>query len=162
MVAENDSETEHPDAHSQRPDDLETWATGRLLSTAARLVEHAWDAHLAAYDLNHASFAVLWSLAGGPMSQRELATGHQVEDQTMSRVVERMERAGYVTRVRSSLDRRRMEVTVTPAGLRAARAAAAGDSAERMLLAALSPDQNDALRDHLVTLVRTLGSRRWS
>ncbi len=145
-----------------RSDDLDAWATGRLLSTAARLVEHAWDSHLSAFDLNHASFAVLWSLAPGPRSQRELAAGHQVEEQTMSRVLERMERAGYVTRVRSTVDRRRMEVSATPEGLAAARDAAADDSAEQMLLAALTREQNDALRGHLLALVRTLGSRRWS
>lgn len=144
------------------PDDLGTWATGRLLSTAARLVEHAWDAHLSQWNLNHASFAVLWSLASGPLSQRELAAGHHVEEQTMSRVLERMEGAGYVTRERSPSDRRRMQVGVTEAGLRAAREAAAGDSAEQVLRVALPGNRTDELREHLLTVVRTLSSRRWA
>lgn len=142
-------------------DEREQWATGRLLSTAARLVEHAWDAHLSSWDLNHASFAVLWSLAAGPRSQRELAAGHQVEEQTMSRILERMEAAGYVTRERSAEDRRRRVVRVTSTGMAAARQAASGNSAEDLFLSALSEGEIEQLRARLLTLVRSMGSRRW-
>lgn len=144
------------------PDPLEGWATGRLLSTAARLLEHAWDAHLAQWDLNHASHAVLFLLEGGPRSQRELAATMQVQDQTMSRVVERMERSGYVTRVRSERDRRRVLVSATDAGRDAARRAVAGDRAERLVTDALPQDDAAVLREHLLTLVRRLGAQRWA
>lgn len=137
------------------------WATGRLLSTAARLVEHAWDAHLAAWDLNHASFAVLWQLDRGPLSQRDLAVAHQVQDQTMSRIVERLERGGYVTRERSADDRRRVLVHLTDAG-RAARDEA-GDPAfaERLLTDAVPADELPELRRHLIAIVDRMAADRW-
>lgn len=148
--------TEDPPAGA----DPQHWATGRLLSTAARLVEHAWDAHLARWGLNHAGFAVLWLLSGGPRSQRELATAMQVEEQTMSRVLERLERHGHVVRARSTTDRRRVEVSVTDAGRAAAREAGSGDAAEQLLAGAV-PDL-PALRAGLVELVRVMSARRWT
>ena len=76
----------------------EHWPVGRLLSAAARRIERAWDGHLATWDLNHASLAVLAHLLRAPMSQREIATANGVTEQTMSRVLARMERTGYITR----------------------------------------------------------------
>ncbi|WP_082523105.1 MarR family winged helix-turn-helix transcriptional regulator [Geodermatophilus sp. Leaf369] len=145
---------------ADRPaDDPSTWATGRLLSTAARLVEHAWDAHLGQWGLNHAGFAVLWMLTGGPRSQRELAQAVQVEDQTMSRVLERLERHGHVSRARSTVDRRRVEVSVTGAGRTALAEAGDGQAAERVLGDAV-PDLPQ-LRAGLIAMVTDLSARRW-
>ena len=143
------------------PDDPSSWATGRLLSTAARLMEHAWDAHLAGWDLNHAGFAVLWQLEAGPLAQRDLAVRHQVQDQTMSRIVERLERSGYVRRERAAADRRRVLVHLTDAG-RAARDAS-GDPAlaERMVTGAVPADEVPQLRRHLVAIVERMAADRW-
>lgn len=144
-----------------RPE-LDGWATGRLLSTAARLVEHAWDAHLAQWDLNHASHAVLSVLQAGPRSQRELAVVMRVQDQTMSRVVERMERSGYVTRERSPDDRRRVLVSITGPGHETARQVVQDARAETLVSEALPDGQTEELRVLLLTLVRRLGDRRWA
>lgn len=148
------------DGEAGRGDEPSQWATGRLLSTAARLVEHAWDAHLAAWGLNHASFAVLAVLLGGPRSQRELAEIMQVKDQTMSRTLERLERTGHVRRERSGEDRRRILVHLTGVGRRAV--AEAGDPAvsEGLVTAAVPPDDLPDLRRHLVALVEGLGAQR--
>ena len=81
---------------------------GRLLSTAARLVEHEWNAALARLDLTHAGLLTLHALVAGPHTQRQLAGLSYVEEQTMSRVLDRLERSGYVTRERDARDRRRM------------------------------------------------------
>jgi DNA-binding MarR family transcriptional regulator len=140
--------------------DLSGWATGRLLSTAARLAEHAWDAHLAQWDLNHASFAVLHLLAPAPRSQRELAQAMQVEDQTMSRVLERLERHGHVSRARSTTDRRRTEVSLTGSGRAALAAAGADDAAEALLGEAA--DDLPALRTQLIAMIGDLSARRWA
>jgi DNA-binding MarR family transcriptional regulator len=142
-------------------DEPSTWPTGRLLSTAARLLEHAWDAHLAAWDLNHASFAVLWHLDAGPLSQRELAGRVQVQDQTMSRVVERLDRSGYVRRERATDDRRRVLVHLTDAGRRARDAAGDPRLAERMVTAAVPADELPELRRHLLAIVERLAAERW-
>lgn len=140
--------------------DLTTWATGRLLSTAARLVEHAWDAHLARWGLNHAGCAVLFLLQDGPCSQRRLAAPLRVQDQTLSRVVERLERRGYVTRARSTADRRQVLVEATDAGRAALREAVDGGRADEIVTDALPADATAELREHLVTLVQRLGDQR--
>ncbi len=136
------------------------WATGRLLSTAARLVEHAWDAHLERWGLNHSGYAVLWMLSAGPRSQRELAQAMQVEDQTMSRVLDRLERHGHVGRRRSTRDRRRVEVSLTEAGRAAAAEAGSGDAAEQLFAGTVQ--DLPALRAELVRVVDVLSRRRWS
>jgi DNA-binding MarR family transcriptional regulator len=111
---------EGPDVHDQGdPEaDLQDWSLGRLLSTAARLVEHDWNDWLATHDLTHAGLLALHALQAGPLTQRQLAAANRVEEQTMSRVVARLERAGYVTRERDHADRRRLVINRTDRGSR--------------------------------------------
>ena len=47
---------------------MHDWPTGRLLSTAARLVEHAWVEALEQLGLSHAGLIVLHVLGQGPLS----------------------------------------------------------------------------------------------
>jgi len=109
--------------------DAEDWSLGRLLSTAARLIEHDWNAWLATHDLTHAGLLALHALEGGPLTQRKLAAASRVEEQTMSRVVARLERAGYVSRERDPADRRRLVIARTTQGSEVfARVQAAGVS----------------------------------
>ena len=89
------------------------WPAGRLLSAASRRVERDWNAHLAAWDLNHASLPVLVHLSRAPLSQRQLAAACGVTEQTTSRVVARMERTGYVTRTPHPGDRRQLVLSIT-------------------------------------------------
>ncbi len=139
--------------------DVESWPTGRLLSAAARLVEHDWNAHLARWDLNHASLAVLHVLGRGPLTQRELAVAVQVEDQTLSRTVERLERSGYVRRDRDDADRRRVVVTSTPAGRRTYLLASDLAVAEGLVTDAV--DDVAGLRAALLAIVRRRSEERW-
>jgi DNA-binding MarR family transcriptional regulator len=140
-------------------DDLDTWPTGRLLSAAARLVEHEWDAHLARWDLNHAGLAVLHVLLAGSLTQRELAARVQVEDQTMSRTLERLERCGYVSRRRDPEDRRRVVVSLSEPGREAY--FAAGDVAVAEGLFTQGVQDVQALRRTLVAIVRHRSEQRW-
>ena len=48
--------------------DAADWSLGRLLSTAARLIEHDWNAWLATHDLTHAGLLALHGLEGGPLT----------------------------------------------------------------------------------------------
>jgi DNA-binding MarR family transcriptional regulator len=141
-------------------DELDRWATGRLLSAAARLVEHEWNGHLAQWGLNHASLGVLHVLLSGPLTQRELAAAVQVEDQTMSRTVERLERSGHVERRRDDADRRRVVVTLTASGrvtcLRASDIEVAEGYFEHV-----SVEDLQALRRTLTGVIRHLSSQRW-
>jgi len=92
------------------------WSLGRLLSTAARLVEHDWNAWLAERGLTHAGLLALHALDEGPLTQRRLAAASRVEEQTMSRVLDRLERTGHVERRRDTVDRRRLVVSLTASG----------------------------------------------
>jgi DNA-binding MarR family transcriptional regulator len=133
-------------------DDLPTWATGRLLSAAARLVEHEWNAHLARWDLTHAGLAALHVLLPGPLPQRSLAARLEVEEQTVSRTVERLERSGYVERHRDPADRRRMLVSLTESGRQTCLCAADPVVAEALVADAV--EDVPALRTALAALVR--------
>lgn len=129
------------------------WATGRLLATAARRVEREWNEHLATWDLNHASLPVLVLLCRQDHSQRELAAAVGVTEQTMSRILERMERIGYVSRVAHSGDRRRHVISLTEAGRAIAAEAADLAPAEALTTRGLTADQVVQLRELLALMV---------
>ena len=125
------------------------WPVGRMLSAVARRIERAWNAHLASWDLNHASLPVLVHVTSRPMSQRELADACGVTEQTMSRVVARLVRTGYVTRRPDGEDRRRHVIAITPEGTAALIACADPRPAQEQVLGHLPPERR-ALLDELL------------
>ena len=135
------------------PDD---WSLGRLLSTAARMVEREWNAWLADHDLTHAGFLALHGLGQGPLPQRELAAASRVEEQTMARVVDRLERTGHVTRTRDPRDRRRVLVERTSLGATTYAAVQGADVAEELVRGPL--EDTERFRAELVRLVAALGA----
>ena len=138
------------------PDDMAGWPTGRLLVTAARLAEHAFSAHLAAHDITPAGLSVLHALGDGPHSQHQLAARCRVEAQTMSRTLDRLERSGFVVRLRDESDRRRLLVERSPSG---SRVYADIDRAELPAFAGLFDD--GAFREHLLSIIDRLAGARW-
>ncbi len=98
--------------------DRSRWATGRLLSTAARLTEQAWNARLRASGVTHAGLIVLNVLTKGAASQRELAQSQFLTEQTIGRTLTHLESTGHVGRAIDPTDRRRRVVEITPAGRR--------------------------------------------
>jgi DNA-binding MarR family transcriptional regulator len=147
--------TTEPTPSADEP--MAAWPTGRLLSTAARLVEHAWAEALEKQGLTHAGLIALHLLDAGPLSQSELASRARVENQTMSRTVERLEREGFVVRAADATDRRRQLVTRTDAGrevwLRT-----------RTLEAELFPQLGapQELRNTLLEIIHSASGDRWS
>ena len=144
--------TPHPPPQPDAPP--ERWPISRLLVTATRLVEHAIADSLRPQGLTHAGFGVLALVQAQPLTQRQIAHRARVEEQTVSRTVERLERLGMVDRHRDPDDRRRVLVSPTAAGRAAFRAATAHDPAEALL--ADLPDLA-TLRAQLAHLVRRLG-----
>ncbi|SDD00582.1 transcriptional regulator, MarR family [Sanguibacter gelidistatuariae] len=138
-------------------EDPSTWPTGRLFSHVARGLEREWNAHLDAWDLNHASLPVLLALLAGDHSQRELAAASGVTQQTMSRILERLERLGYVSRGSDAQDARRRAVHLTDAGRTAALAAARPEVGDRIAHDALTPAQVAQLREILLAMVQAEG-----
>jgi DNA-binding MarR family transcriptional regulator len=131
--------------------DPESWSLGRLLSVAARQVEHEWNAWLAEHDLTHAGLLVLHALDAGPLTQRQLATASRVEEQTMSRVVDRLARTGHVTRERDPQDRRRLVIRRTAYGDRGFAEIQTSRVADDLVARQL--DDPDAFRRELIRLV---------
>jgi DNA-binding MarR family transcriptional regulator len=141
-------------------DEVEQWPTGRLLSTAARLVEHHWDHHLARWDLNHAGVAVLHVLRDGPLAQRDLASRVRVREQTLSRTVQGLERRGYLIRDKDPRDRRRNLVEVTDSGRAVLEAVTDLGQAEHAF-DVVAPQDLRAARRALIALLRQHAGRRW-
>jgi MarR family transcriptional regulator, organic hydroperoxide resistance regulator len=92
------------------------WVTGRLLGTAARLVEQAWNVRLREHGVSHAGLIVLSTLGRGPSSQRELASDQHVTEQTIGRTIAHLEATGHVIRRLDPTDRRRRFVALTDSG----------------------------------------------
>jgi DNA-binding MarR family transcriptional regulator len=135
---------------------MDRWPTGRLLSTAARLVEHSWNEKLGAIGLTHAGVIAIEVLAAqGPMTQAQLAQFVRVQAQTMGKTLSRLEAHGHIARVRSTSDRRSHVVSLTERGKEAATAAV---EMERSVLAAASIDP-DVLRQELQAVVRQLANQ---
>ncbi|QCQ91051.1 MarR family winged helix-turn-helix transcriptional regulator [Rhodococcus sp. SGAir0479] len=141
----------HPEPPSTA-DGFESWPTGRLLSTAARLVEHAWEEVLREHDVTHAGLIALHTLTSGARSQRDLARACQVTDQTMSRTVERLARGGFVQRETDPADERRVRVTITDAGRDTYAQLLAREQDDAALTAVVSDPAG--LRRMLVELIR--------
>lgn len=135
---------------------MEHWPTGRLLSTAARLVEHSWNEKLGAIGLTHAGVIAIEVLAAqGPMTQAQLAQFVRVQAQTMGKTLSRLESHGHIMRVRSTSDRRSHVVSLTERGKEAVAAAV---EMERSVLASASIDP-EVLRQELKAVVRELASQ---
>jgi DNA-binding MarR family transcriptional regulator len=136
--------------------DMDHWPTGRLLSTAARLVEHSWNEKLGAIGLTHAGVIAIEVLAvQGPMTQAQLAQYVRVQAQTMGKTLSRLESHGHIARVRSTSDRRSHVVSLTERGKEAVAQAV---EMERSVLASASIDP-EVLRQELKAVVRELASQ---
>ncbi|WP_238419647.1 MarR family winged helix-turn-helix transcriptional regulator [Gordonia sp. 'Campus'] len=134
-------------------DGMDGWPTGRLLSAAARMVEHAWEGVLREYDISSAGLVVLHVLSTGPATQREIAKHARVTDQTASRTIERLERMGYVLRQVDSRDERRKYVSATQAGTDVYHALLERERSDPDLIAAIG-ESEPQLRRLLLELIR--------
>lgn len=135
--------------------DMELWPTGRLLSTAARLVEHAWNERLATIGVTHAGIIALDVLAArGAITQAQLAQIVRVQAQTMGKTLSRLEAHGHVVRVRSATDRRSHLVSLTDAGRDVIGRA---HELESGVLNTSSVD-SESLRDNLKNVIRSLSA----
>ena len=102
-------------------------------------------------------FALLALSAEAPMSQQELAEQLHLEKSTVSRLVQHLERRGWVRRVRDLHDTRMFQLQLSEAGHeQASRLAKSLAERHERLLAALLPDEQEALAYGLSALVRAL------
>ncbi|MEX3609650.1 MarR family transcriptional regulator [Rothia sp. LK2588] len=93
------------------------WSINRLLSTAARILEHSWNNQLKELGLTHAGVTALEVISReGTVSQVRVASIVGVQAQTMGKTLARLESHGHVYRTRNSVDRRSYLLGITPKG----------------------------------------------
>jgi DNA-binding MarR family transcriptional regulator len=112
---------------------------------------------LTTHDLKPRQFQILDLLADrGPIGQRELGETMAIDHSILVTMLNPLEADGLIERKRSGTDRRRHDVTVTPAGKRRlANAAQAQREAEDALFAGLTEQQRDQLQELLIALRET-------
>lgn len=138
--------------------DTDKWPLPRLLSTAARMVEHAWNDRLTTLGLTHAGVIALEVLdAEGPMVQARLAAKIRVQTATMGKTLSRLEAHGHITRAPNPSDLRSNRVELSGPGRTALQQAR---EIERNLTSGADLGTGE-LRDRLVTIIRRLGAVRW-
>ena len=132
------------------------WVTGRLLSTAARLVEQAWNSRLREHGVSHAGLIVMSTLRSGATSQRDLAEDQHVTEQTIGRTIAHLESTGHVIRRADPADRRRRFAELTATG--AALLAEMFDTGERITDDILQANGVDVprFRQSLTTLISAM------
>jgi DNA-binding MarR family transcriptional regulator len=151
----DESMDEAPEASAVGPT-MQEWPTGRLLATASRLVEHAWTESLDRLGLTHAGLVVLHLLQEMPRSQTDLARLARVENQTISRTLERLQRQGFVERKSDESDRRRHIVSVTSAGVAVWNSAR---TLERDLMPVV--EEPESFRASLLQIITSSAAKRW-
>jgi DNA-binding MarR family transcriptional regulator len=104
-------------------------------------------------------FALLALSAGAPMSQQALAEQLHLEKSTVSRLIQHLERRGWVRRIRDLHDTRMFRLQLSETGHeQASRLVKSLMERHQRLLAALKPDEQEALAYGLSALVRALRS----
>jgi DNA-binding MarR family transcriptional regulator len=90
---------------------------GYLLRRAQGAMHRDFMAAVASFGLTQKQCATLWLINANPAtSQAEVAAALGMDRATMMAVVDRLEDRGFVIRKRSSVDRRRQDLFLTPAG----------------------------------------------
>jgi DNA-binding MarR family transcriptional regulator len=110
---------------------------------------------LAPFDIHARDLGVLLVIDRfEPASQQQVAERLGVDRTTMVAIIDALEGKGIIARRPDPEDRRRNVVELTPAGQDLLRqATAASDAAEAELLAPLSPEEGEQLRDLLARVL---------
>ncbi|MGR0159171.1 MarR family winged helix-turn-helix transcriptional regulator [Paenarthrobacter nitroguajacolicus] len=131
--------------------DMDRWPTSRLLSTAARLVELAWNDKLRPLGLTYPAVLTLDAVAtAGPITPGDLARSVRVQAQTMGPLLSRLEARGFILREPNRFDRRSQLISITELGLTLLEQS---HHQENTVLSAINLDSED-LREELLAIVR--------
>ncbi|WP_285114170.1 MarR family transcriptional regulator [Leifsonia sp. fls2-241-R2A-40a] len=123
------------------------------LSVAARSVIALYRPVLEPVGLTHPQYLVMLALwENQPLSVRQLADLLALDSATVSPLLKRLEALGYVTRQRSAMDERVMEVTLTTAG-RELRTYAETIPTTMMKRLGMGPDELRELHRAMSTLI---------
>lgn len=86
------------------------------LYTASRAVTQAYRAVLEPWDLTYTQFLVLLTVSDGPHTMRDIGESLGLDSGTLSPLLHRLEKRGFITRTRSTADERVIIVSLAPAG----------------------------------------------
>ncbi|WP_235503674.1 MULTISPECIES: MarR family winged helix-turn-helix transcriptional regulator [Micrococcales] len=96
---------------------IQEWSISRLMSTAARMLEHNWNRQLQSLGLTHAGVMALDVISReGSLTQAQVAHKVGVQAQTMGKTLTRLEAHGHIARQRSTIDRRSYLMVITDKG----------------------------------------------
>ncbi len=126
-----------------------------LFKHAERLMSELNAEALAPFDIHGRDLGVLLVIDRfEPASQQQVAQRLGVDRTTMVAIIDALEAKGIIARRPDAEDRRRNVVELTPTGQDILRqATAASDAAEAELLASLSPEEGEQLRDLLARVL---------
>jgi DNA-binding MarR family transcriptional regulator len=133
--------------------------TGRrlayLFKHAERLMSELHVEALAPFDIHARDLGVLLAIdSTEPASQQQIAQRMGVDRTTMVAIIDALEAKGIIARHPDPEDRRRNVVELTPTGQDILRQAiTASDAAEAELLAPLSPEESQQIRELLARVV---------
>ena len=128
------------------------------LAIASRSVIAVYRPILEPYGLTHPQYLVLLALwERSPRSVKELAAELRLDPATLSPLLKRLEAAGLVTRKRSSIDERLLDVALTEAGV-ALRAEAETIPPRIIDKLGMSLDELEALRASLWRVIEAAGA----
>jgi DNA-binding MarR family transcriptional regulator len=130
---------------------------GFLLSKAAGLVTADFEDALRAYGIRPREYGVLTLVEErGPQSQQRISERLQIDRTTMVAIIDSLEKAGLVTRVRDPEDRRRYAVTLSDRGreLLAHDLHRVSQRVHGDFLAPLPAQERARLVDMLITLIQ--------
>ncbi|HVC38488.1 MAG TPA: MarR family winged helix-turn-helix transcriptional regulator [Candidatus Dormibacteraeota bacterium] len=133
-------------------DPLRAWPTWALIPLAGRKAEQGWAAYLSGRGITPAGYGILVELGSRQACQADLAAQRRVGPQSLGRTVDRLERAGLVTRERGHLDRRLLLVRRTEAGHRLVADVARRISESEGLLVERLPDSRQFRADLLAVI----------
>jgi DNA-binding MarR family transcriptional regulator len=130
--------------------------TSFLLARTGRTARSRLAARLAEREQRLWHLAVLAALADfGPQVQRDLATRLSIDPSDLVKVLDDLSGAGQVDRTRSTADRRRIQVSLTPAGRTAlAELLQQARAVQDEVLAPLAPAERAQLHQLLLRLHR--------
>jgi DNA-binding MarR family transcriptional regulator len=119
-----------------------------LITRLSRVVFRVADEQ--ALGMKYKAYAGLTLLRDGPQTQKDMCAAMHLDPNNCVLLLNEMEAAGHVRRVRDQQDRRRHIVELTPEGKKAlVHAERAMEDLEEEVLGALSPEERSQLRDLL-------------
>jgi DNA-binding MarR family transcriptional regulator len=124
------------------------------IAVAARSVISLYRPVLAPLGLTHPQYLVMLSLwESSPRSAADIGRAISLEPATLSPLLKRLEASGYITRERSTVDERALEVRLTESGtaLRERALAVPGQIIERL---GMPVTELESLRDTLTRLIK--------